>query len=662
MRLSILRWQSQGLRCPDTAVHVADVDGLPSSVTFVQMPNGTGKTTTLKLLRAALSGGADEWHEDRVRSFQKAGDDVSGQGRFILDLDANGVPLTIEMSFDFELGRVTYRTSSTSLGGSNPGFDPPAALSSFLRPQFVDLFVFDAEEAANLLSPEKTRAKQAIDELFQISTLRGIQRAFHEHWESHAGSVSAIEQKGYNRRRNARDKLRERLIMIRQERVQLLRKERRLSEEVAKRRHNFDDAIRKDEAAALRLDQLQTAATAAENEVTRLNEAAIGLMRDPYRVGAAFGIQLVQLKSHLDKLKLPTSTSRQFFEDLLEEENCICGRPLDDTTRTVIRAGAEEFLDDDEVGVLNTIKGDISVLLADQPSQLTRELDKTLEELNDAVYQTEEVDRQIRLLMDARVQAGGTELEDLRTAAEHGERQLEEIRERIAEIQKPRRGDEASDSSSIKALEYLLEDAENKLAEVTNTLELKRKTGIVEKVLVTATNRARQALGDELLTATNKTIATLLRREPVRLSAIHDHLILAGQTEASVGQTLSVGYAFLSTLFGYSGYQFPFIVDSPAGPLDLGNRPPVARLIPKLCHQFLCFIISSERDRFVEPLEAEATGSVRYLTVFRKSSATADLLLALPAGVLETVDGAVVEGREFFARFDVEDEEEGEEI
>ena len=63
----------------------------------------------------------------------------------------------------------------------------------------------------------------------------------------------------------------------------------------------------------------------------------------------------------------------------------------------------------------------------------------------------------------------------------------------------------------------------------------------------------------------------------------------------------------------------PFIVDSPANPIDLHVRRKFAELIPKLTSQFIAFTISSEREGFLTPLETAMQGKpIQYLTLFQK--------------------------------------------
>ena len=54
--MRILGWKAEGLRCPDHDIDFSADTNEINPVTLIQMPNGTGKTTTLNLLRAALSG------------------------------------------------------------------------------------------------------------------------------------------------------------------------------------------------------------------------------------------------------------------------------------------------------------------------------------------------------------------------------------------------------------------------------------------------------------------------------------------------------------------------------------------------------------------------------------------------------------------------------
>lgn len=72
-QVTILGWKAEGLRCPDHEVSFLDKDDKAFPITLIQIPNGTGKTTTLELLRATLSGAAagGRWDAEKVLSLRK---------------------------------------------------------------------------------------------------------------------------------------------------------------------------------------------------------------------------------------------------------------------------------------------------------------------------------------------------------------------------------------------------------------------------------------------------------------------------------------------------------------------------------------------------------------------------------------------------------------
>jgi len=158
--LRLLGWKVQGLRCPDHEIDCCTSSDTPARVTLIQMPNGTGKTTTLTLLRAALSGAAADWDAQTVRSMSKKGND-RGAGKFELALAENGKRITVLMTFDFESGDIQYRTTWGS--GQEIGFNPPRSLARFMNEDFVDFYVFDGELAENLLKRKQTHAERAIE-------------------------------------------------------------------------------------------------------------------------------------------------------------------------------------------------------------------------------------------------------------------------------------------------------------------------------------------------------------------------------------------------------------------------------------------------------------------------------------------------------------------
>ncbi|OZH52559.1 hypothetical protein AFK68_23590 [Hydrocoleum sp. CS-953] len=165
----------------------------------------------------------------------------------------------------------------------------------------------------------------------------------------------------------------------------------------------------------------------------------------------------------------------------------------------------------------------------------------------------------------------------------------------------------------------------------------------------------------------NEYLDIVLERDPIHIDKIKNSLYLKSQKEASMGQTLSVGYTFLMTLLERGQHDFPLVVDSPANAIDATVRREIAKLIPQFCDQFIALTISTEREGFTDTLNNNSrfttpkknSRSTKFITVFRKTKGTEKLQNTLPSeGVTQTENCVIVEGKEYFNKFDLEEDED----
>lgn len=657
LRLELLGWKSHGLRSPDHEVKLTPTPrSSPHPVTLIQMPNGAGKTTTLKLLRSALSGDARNWSPDDVRGMFRAGA-TNINGTFLASLRVNGQPVTFELDLNRPKGEVRYRTTFGK--GIVDGHEPPQELRRFLEPSFVNLFIFDGELASKLLEVNQTRAREAVDTVFQVSLLDRLIADFKNNWEEHASRDTVRAEKGLNQRRNVMHKLQERLKELKAEHDRLVKRREELDALIDDSENDYNEALRVDAHLGADLETTRQYHESAKAKVGKVAGDVILKMRDPQALTTIFGDALKRLKQNLDRLKLPRSSSKEFFDELAEMSFCICDRPNTEKTRKAIKANAEKLLDDDEVLVLNNIKFDIASFCGESSASYRAELDDLLKKLNIAVVDRDKAKTKFEALEQKSLSQGGAELRRKKEQLEQYQGERGEVNSSIMEIERdPEPGDD-DDTRCLAKLEYLAEQAEIDFATASRTLDLRRRTEIVTAILEDARTKARMELCNMLVQETNKKVTALLRMTPVTVAAIEDRLILRDQVGASVGQTLSVGYAFLTTLFERSTHTLPFVVDSPVGALDVDVRTEVARLLPSVARQIVAFTISSERPGFVRPLHAAAK-DVQYLTVFRADHVTPKVKSALRLTkdqVTRNDDGVVVQGRAFFDGFQPDDEE-----
>ena len=653
--MRILGWKARGLRCPDHEISFTDSEDQPFRVSLIQMPNGTGKTTTLALLRAALSGAAIEtgWDRQKVAEFQKRNSD-SAKGRFEVLLLLNNRRATIVMDFDFENGRVSYRTTHSS--GQIHGFNPASDFRRFMNESFVNFYVFDGELAQHLLNRQYADAGIAVENLFQLNVFSAMSQKVDEYWDSKTENVSAAKKSDrLTRYRKRLVKLKNHFEKCKRTQHKLQNKQAELAAQLRRKEEAYRQEIDKESTLS---QEWQNAKTNAEQLKNVVREEALDVldgMRDPHALSSSFAASMLALKRGLDRVKLPESAAREFFEDLARESECVCGRPINKEIAAIIRSRAARYLGTDDVALLNSMKTMITDAIGDSLDEAERNLEIRVANLATAMENERNAinDRDL-----------------LRHEAEQSDPSVRNVRETIEELEKQiknnatalekfdSREQTASDEQTygIEILDRRIKNVESMVAKITHTLVEKAKRDTLRSIIYNAHKKARTGITTELCSQTNERISNLMPHNSISIGQIKESLILKGQESGSVGETLSIAYAFLATLFNQSSHQLPFVVDSPAGPIDLAVRPKIGELIPKLTEQFIAFTISSERERFIEPLKLASNTEIQFVTLFRKGSEEMERVAYEKGVVRATADGLNVTGEDFFNDFQLEEE------
>ena len=655
MKIELIGWDSEGLRCPDVKIDLMH-NGKVAPIALLQMPNGTGKTTTLNMLRAALNGEAVKWDANRIRVFRRPGENTE-KGVFAVHLLIDDRPLTFELTLDFDEGKAKYRTTSTADGGISHGWNPPAKIHRFFTENFVRLFVFDGEFAERLLDSRESEAEKAIDALCQLYLLEDIAREAEQTWQQATRNRTATTEQGLARYINTKNKLDKQIGIVVAARKQSVENIEVLTSEVTTWATKIAERASQQKHLKEQYDAKNNQKIEAQNEVDRITLEVMALVRQPQTLSQVFVDELVEVKSQLDRLKLPSSTSSQFFVELLDEAECICGRPMTEEAKETIQKRSERYLGAETSGVLNSLKHDIDSLVMQDESSGIDDLQNALEKLDAAVTVKTQLDTYARTLWDQLIAGGGDELIEWERTLREKEKKLEQLQTLLDEIDREHLEGDNENTMCYKSLRKQLREVNIKISEITGTLELREQTSILQKIVSLSMQKARKYIRDGLTQECNDRLATVLARSPLRVESIERSLKLKGQEGASVGQTLSVGYTFLTNLLHRGQHQFPLVIDSPANPVDILVRREIGKLIPELCEQFVGFTISSEREGFVSSLDGESNGNIKYMTMFRKGPGTHNLIDGLESFDVEENDTCVlVHGKEYFNRFDLEEE------
>lgn len=589
--------------------------------TLVQMPNGTGKTTTMTLMRAVLTG-ADLTPEE-VTALRA--DDDTEQGLFELRLSIDDKPYRIELELDFVARRAVYWTTRASIqsGGREQGWNLPSLLRKLLTPEFTKLFVFDGEFAKEIRAEGRDRTTRAIRTLYRldqldalktdIAKLVGIQQA------KAASLTTAREQKGVTRLHNALieaqrtlETLRGRLKKLQAEKIA---RDKRQTEIIGR----ISERTAQDQKFAARRSKLDAELSTVAGRITELSAESLAAMRSPTKISPALLVSLRGLGTRLTTLQLPKTISQEFFHELAHAEFCVCDTKIGPQQHDAIIAGAAKYLAEDQITIINRMKRSVreSAATGDEFADTSKELQSKLRERRS-------VDQQLEQLQREQVEAGDEELKALLIEQKQIEVDLDKIVrdvDRLNTIDKQTQILSGLDwRSNIAMCRVEVDSCQRKYAAATKTVEFTRSADRITALVDVVAERALDKLRESVRVATNEKLSRLVKGEPLRVARIGSALELesggvAAKGGVSEGQSLSVAYAFITSLLSAAPHKLPFIVDSPAVSLDTSVRREVGEVIPELFDQMIMFVISSEKDGFADAFYPRQ--DVRYITIWK---------------------------------------------
>lgn len=599
MDVRILGWTYKNIRgMRDAEIKLGEP---PAQWTLIQMPNGTGKTTTLHLMRLTLSGDVPE--PQVVRSFRP--DDVTHDGEFKLRLMIDGDNCWLYLKFNFVDGTVQHFTSRASIasGGFEPGRRLKHNLQDLLTPEFTRLFVFDGELAKSIRDLSKDEASRAIRTLYRIDRIKLLQVA--------AQRILTAEQEANVRTERGLGNIAGRLNTAgsKLEKLKIKKKELEKSRaELGTRITALDAKMRERISSHSGLSQRLDEVTAKRSEISTnllaLTSQVTDISRNPAAIAQVVQDRLHDLANRLQQLKLPKTTSAEFFRELALAPECICGRPIGPSERLQIGARASEYLGENQVAVINAMKDALRHSVAD-PRVLAGLVDK----IKVLMRQRKEADHEFDRLCAEREEQGDKEVEAIRLELATCRSTLEDQEGAFAALTATSKVDQQNHgvdwNGNISLCEKQVAEAREALSSATKTLRLMQQSTFVQEALAAVEKSAYERLRDRVQKSTNTKLAKLIPGEGIRVSQIDSSLVLSSDSLArkesvSEGQGLAVAYAFLASLFEDAPYRLPFVVDSPAVSLDTQVRREVADLIPDLFGQAIFFVISSEREGFAE--------------------------------------------------------------
>lgn len=610
--------------------------GGDENVTVVHGQNGSGKTTLKNALTWVLYGEVD---------FTLRPDKLASQGAFAEADTRDTVQVEVSLEFgdedvDYELTRwveyqkqsetdfegevvdddvsLTYSEPDGSRGTRN---NPQDSIEQILPRRLSDLFFFDGEYITQL---SETRSQDEIREAIQnimglkiiersITHLESVEGRFEDELSEYADTELKTLMDRRSQLRAEKDDHQQALDAAGDTRDTLKTE----ISEIKTKLERIDDSAELEE----RRTELEEELGRVEDRIDDINddiENAISTKGHLPFAMPAVEATAKDLNKLRDKGAIPSEVSNEFVDRLLEDEECICGRPLEPGTDayTSVQSyksdAVTEGFDQAAIRIIshltqldserNEYFETISELL-DQRSELRDREQEIAEELSEISSQLETID-----VVDPKTGETPAELE---TARDEKAAQLEEVKSDIVrhkvkieeleedlktvnkEIDEARQDQEEAElarkrmratESVRRQLEASFDDLQERVRNWSNTL-------VAETFDEIATKEYQAEITDEF----ELRIRDQLENEYLEVEKSRGERQIASLTFiGSLVQIARERYESSSDSQYFSGGIYPIVMDSPFGALDDDHRRQVSRVVPQMAEQVVVLVTDSQ--------------------------------------------------------------------
>ena len=390
------------------------------------------------------------------------------------------------------------------------------------------------------------------------------------------------------------EKLREEIAAVEAEKVEKEKQRQELDKSYEKLNQEKNDILKEQQKNRGEIDVKIT--------------SILGIIKSPYLLSESLCARMFELGNSMKKLKLPKTIAKDFFTELASADRCVCDRCIGERERTAILKRADQYLGSDQQSVLNTVKSSLMDSVYDE------RLKKAFEELKELRAQANRLDTRFKTNEEKLIKAGGEKARELQERIEELIRLISIARDELERIESKDENDASlTEENNLHKADQKFKYYEQEIAKATRTNTALRKKELVDSLVNEIKLQATTALKQEIVRKTNEKLRRVIVDDYVEIESIDRYIKLKGRDGASEGQTLSIAYCFLGTLFEDSELEFPFIIDSPTGKMDFEKRQAVADIIPLVFNQMIAFVQSAEVERFADRFYANPDS--QYLTV-----------------------------------------------
>lgn len=524
--------------------------------------------------------------------------------------------------------------------------NPQNTLEQILPERLRELFFFDGETIDQLTAIDSQgRVQMAIQNIMGIEILERtirhlehVETEFEDEVDEHASDeLSELIAEKRHIKSNF-EELNEQLTNI-----QASRKETKREVE------EIDDRLRELEASRelqQRRDELQERLDQIETEIQEINTEISQEISDAGHL--VFGLPAIEktgemLRKKRQKGEIPSRIKSHFVEDLLDIEECICGRSLEPglPARESVkqwreRAGSTK-LEEQAMSIVGRLSE-----IGDSQEDLFEKIDTQLENRSQA---RDERQQAIEELDDIQDQLQDVETEDI-SQLELRRARLLEKREEFAEKAGRLENQCAEMHDELDEIEVKISDArqQSELAEQARRRQLvavhlrKKLEALFEKYQ----HEVRESINNRV----NEIFRDIIAKDYyAKIDDDYSLLILkdVGQQEEisvakSTGERQVASLSFIASLVSlareryesdtdathFTGGVYPIVMDSPFGTLDPEYQKSVSKVMPKMANQVIVMVTQSQWSAAVEG-ELDSISGCRYDLEYHNPSESDDL-------------------------------------
>ena len=354
---------------------------------WLQMPNGTGKTSTLRLIRSMFIGrlwSQDDSEDDsktsvlgwrRITSSKDANEAYSNAASmFKLRLKINGKNWAFRIELDHDEDTYAFYTHHPTAGVLD-GWNPPPKFRKVFENnlRLVELFVFDGETVARMLSQTDSklldnaiRQFSGVAEIYNLvgertdgkyvgGRLTSIRNEVEKEVGKETGSGNAQKLSQYASLEQAATEQMEKLKREREEHQRALSTTRQELKEVRSKLKEIEENYGNKYNKAVELRTIIGKKSAEMVETTQQLKSALSNPRltfsSKWQDFASFH------QSHYDG-NLPEDVGFGWLKNLAKQNNCICGEEMTPGMRNHITTNFSLYLDGTKRNVVASVQSE----------------------------------------------------------------------------------------------------------------------------------------------------------------------------------------------------------------------------------------------------------------------------------------------------------------